>query len=190
MNKNFLELLEKMCLTFAPTGCENRMAALIEETVGGVAECKKDRLGNLIVHLKGNGKKILLSAGMDEAGFMVTDIDDKGYVRLDKTGSGDTGCFLGQRILLGNEQETILGVGGAKVLHLTSGGESSDTPAIDKLFVDTGLSSDDVKAKIEKGDFAAYEGAFRTLPAGYIAGKAMESRCACAILVSLILPLA
>jgi endoglucanase len=190
MNKNFLELLEKMCLTFAPTGCENRMAELIEEAVGGVADCKKDRLGNLIVHLKGNGKKIMLSAGMDEAGFMITDVDDKGYVRLDKTGGGDTGCFLGQRILLGNEQETLTGVGGAKVLHLASGAESSDTPAIDKLFVDTGLTKDEVSAKIEKGDFAAYEGTFRTLPSGYIAGKALESRCACAILVSLILTLA
>lgn len=189
MNKEFLDFLEKMCLTFAPTGCEERMAKLIEDAVCGVAECKRDRLGNLIVHLPGKGKKILLSAGMDEAGFMITDIDDKGYVRLDKTGSGDTGCFLGQKIVLGNEEQTIVGVGGGKVLHLTSGGEGTDTPAIDKLFVDTGLSKDEVVAKVEKGDFAAYEGSFKTLPAGYIAGKALESRCACAMLVSIILTL-
>ena len=189
MTGEFLNLLEKMCLTFAPTGCEERMAKLIEETVGDAAECKRDRLGNLIVHLPGKGKRILVSSGMDEASFMITDIDDKGYVRLEKTGSADTGCFLGQRMILGNEEHTLVGVGGGKVLHLTSGGEGSDTPAIDKLFIDTGLSKEEVSAKVEKGDFAAYEGRFLQLPADYIAGKALESRCACALLVTVILTL-
>ncbi|MBQ8399010.1 MAG: hypothetical protein IJX08_03475 [Clostridia bacterium] len=184
MKNQFFDLLKSLCEVFGPTGCEGRVADLIEKSLDGIP-CKKDAVGNLIVHLEGKGKKILVTAPMDEAGYMITDIDDKGYVRFEKTGNADTGCFAGKRLTLGNEETTISAVGGVKVLHL-AGGEAGDTPNADKVFAETGLSSEELKKQLDKGDFAALEGSLSTLPGGYLVGKALEARALCALLVEAI----
>lgn len=184
MKKEFFDLLKSLSEVFGPTGCEGRVADLIEASLDGIP-CKKDAVGNLIVHLAGKGKKILVTAPMDEAGYMITDIDDKGYVRFEKTGNADNGCFAGKRLTLGNEKELISAVGGVKVLHL-AGGEAGDTPATDKLFAETGLAAEELKKKLEKSDFAALEGSLSTLPGGYLVGKALEARALCALMIEAI----
>lgn len=182
MTKEFLDILSSLSLTFGPTGCECRVAQRIEEELSGFCACTYDRMGNLICHLLGGGEKTMIAVNMDEIGFMVTNIDDKGYIRIEPTGNADPSCFLGKELTVGNEETTIEGIGGGKVLHLA--GQPSDSPTFDKLFIDIGAEKkEDVEKTVEKGDFAAYKGEFLELAGGYIAGKALESRSGCAIVV-------
>lgn len=182
MTTEFYTLLSALSAEFGPTGCECRVAALIENELSGLCDCSRDRMGSLICHLPGKGEKLLLVAHMDEAGFMVTDIDDKGYLRIAPTGNADPACFLGKHLTVGNETVLLKGIGGGKVLHLTSGAERTDSPSFDKLFIDLGFQNkEEAEKQIEKGDFAAYSGGLSELPNGYLAGKALESRSMCAI---------
>ena len=182
MTTEFYTLLSALSAEFGPTGCECRVAALLEKELSGLCDCSRDRMGSLICHLPGEGEKLLLVAHMDEAGFMVTDIDDKGYLRIAPTGNADPACFLGKHLTVGNETVLLKGIGGGKVLHLTSGAERTDSPSFDKLFIDLGFQNkEEAEKQIEKGDFAAYSGGLSELPNGYLAGKALESRSMCAI---------
>ena len=103
MTTEFYTLLSALSAEFGPTGCECRVAALLENELSGLCDCSRDRMGSLICHLPGKGEKLLLVAHMDEAGFMVTDIDDKGYLRIAPTGNADPACFLGKHLTVGNE---------------------------------------------------------------------------------------
>ncbi len=182
MTENFLNTLFSLSLTFGPTGCEKRVAERIEEELKGICRCTYDRMGNLICHLPGHGEKLMIAAGMDEMGFMITDIDDKGYIRVAPTGSADPACFLGKEFTVGNESTLTEGVGAGKVLHLVD--RAGDSPTFDKLFIDVGAKTkEDAEKFAEKGDFAAYRGELFELPGDCVAGKALESRSGCAIVV-------
>lgn len=184
MTGKFKDFLSSLSLAFGPSGCECRVAEIIKNELSKICDCSFDKIGNLICHLPGKKEKLMITAPMDETGFMVTDIDDKGYIRVSQTGNADPACFLAKRFNVGNETELFAGFGGGKVLHLLSGGEHSDSPNFDKLFIDGGFENkDEVGKLIEKGDFAAYQGEFFTLPGGTVVGKALEARALCAVAV-------
>jgi len=87
---NLLEkggLLDKLCSLPGPTGYEGEVRAFIKDQVAPyVDEIKCDRLGNIIVHKKGNGKKVLIDAHMDEVGFIVTGFNEDGTLRFRSLG--------------------------------------------------------------------------------------------------------
>ena len=187
---------KELSLAFGPTGCEKRALDLIEKELKEVCECSRDRIGNLICRLPGTlprfekGDKpdrIALVCGVDEAGFMITKIDDKGYLRVERTGDADPSCFLAKKLLAGNEETLLEGIGGGEVLHLTEGGERSDAPDLKNLFVDLGCSKkEELEGKLDIGDFVSYKGEYFELPNDYIVGNALETRLNCAILVELL----
>ena len=70
-----------------PSGFEQGVGAYLGELAKPfVDEVYTDALGNVICHKKGEGKKIMLTAHMDLIGFMVTYIDEKGYIRFEPIG--------------------------------------------------------------------------------------------------------
>lgn len=187
---------KELSLTFAPTGCEKRALDLLQEELKDVCECSRDRIGNLVCRLPGTlpryekggaPDRIAFVCGVDEAGFMITKIDDKGYLRFERTGDADPSCFLAKKVLAGNEENLFEGIGGGKVLHLTEGSERTDAQDFCKYFVDLGMTKkEDLDGKLEPGDFVSYKGDYFELPNGYIVGKALETRMNCAILVELL----
>ena len=77
-----IELLSKICSVSGAPGHEKKIRNFI------IGEVKKeglaytvDNLGNLIVKIKGKKKRVLWwRAHMDEIGFIVKHIDEKGFV--------------------------------------------------------------------------------------------------------------
>ena len=66
-----------------------------------VDDLQVDRLGNLIATKRSadpDGPTILVVAHMDEIGFLVRFVDDRGFVRLQPLGSFDPRVLLAQRV--------------------------------------------------------------------------------------------
>ncbi|HHY99848.1 MAG TPA: M42 family metallopeptidase, partial [Tissierellia bacterium] len=75
------ELMKKLSDCFGPSGREKMIRELIIDEIKDYAdEITIDPLGNLIARKKGDGKKILFSAHMDQIGLMVTHVDEKGFL--------------------------------------------------------------------------------------------------------------
>ena len=77
-----IELLRELCLAFGPTGCEDNVADIIIGKIKESAhEIRRDLMGNVIAKMSfGNPakrKRIMVSAHMDEVGFIIKGIKDK-----------------------------------------------------------------------------------------------------------------
>ena len=67
------ELISRLTAVFGPAGQEEGIAQVISDLVRPYAdEITTDTLGNLIVHKKGSGPKLMFAAHMDSIGLVVT----------------------------------------------------------------------------------------------------------------------
>ncbi|MGM0395561.1 MAG: M42 family metallopeptidase [Bacillota bacterium] len=98
-----VELLEKLVSAYGPSGDEELISGTIRQEIADfVDDIKTDALGNLIARKKGKGKKIMVSAHMDQIGFMVTDIDKEGFLRFGNVGGISADISLSQKVIFKN----------------------------------------------------------------------------------------
>lgn len=136
----------------APTGFEGAVADIIKERLSSHAdEIRTDALGNLIVikKAKGNGgKRIMFAAHMDQIGFMVTDIDEKGYLRLAALGGINVSVSVARPIVFASGKEGVI--------HCEMERDGKDL-AMTHLFADVGATNREEAEKVAKiGDWAVY----------------------------------
>lgn len=105
------KLMNELSDIFSPSGREKNVREYIENQIKDyVDEIKVDALGNLIAHKKGTGKKIMFSAHMDQIGLLITDIDEKGFLRFCTVGGVSPHKTLDQRVIFDNGTQGIVSV--------------------------------------------------------------------------------
>ncbi|HIQ55933.1 MAG TPA: M42 family peptidase, partial [Pyrodictium sp.] len=146
-------LLKKFADAFGISGYEDEIRNLVIDEVREYAdEIWVDRLGN-VVAVKHSGvegaPRIVVDAHMDEIGFVVKHIDDKGFVYLAPIGGWSDIILPGQRIRIRTRDgRLVYGVIGSKPPHVMTPEEAKQVPTIDKLFVDIGVSSREEAEKL------------------------------------------
>jgi len=86
-------------------------------------EVSYDNLGSLIAKKKGSaeGPKIMVAGHLDEVGFMVSRIDDKGFLFFQPVGGWWNQVMLAQRVtVVTRKKGDITGVIGSKPPHILS----------------------------------------------------------------------
>jgi putative aminopeptidase FrvX len=151
------ELLKRLCETPGIPSREEQMRALVADEMRPlVDDLSMDAMGNVIGMKKGTGgPKVMVAAHIDEIGFIVKFIDDKGFVRLQPVGGWDPRNMVAQRVYVhGFAGRVLLGtlMPAAKPIHLLTSEEMNKPPKIEEFFVDLGLPGDEVKALVEVGD--------------------------------------
>ena len=141
-----VQLLEKLCMAFGPSGCEDAVAHILRETLMPYADAvTEDRLGTLILLYRGSGapsqsalveNRLMLAAHMDEPGFMIQSIDEKGYPHPTKLSVQDGSILTGRSVTVGNADHQISGYMGAMPAHKSGG-----TAKMDTLYVDIGAKN-------------------------------------------------
>ena len=93
----------------------------------------------------------MLSAHMDEVGFVVTGIDDDGFLRFSPVGGIDSRVMLGIHVRIGPNK--VKGVIGVKAAHLTTAEERKKMPPVTDMYIDIGAKSREEALKYfeEKG---------------------------------------
>lgn len=172
-------LLEKLINAFGVSGYEKEIRNVIKEEVKDYAdEITVDALGNLIVYKAGTGdnkKKIMASAHMDEIGFQVVKIDEKGQIRV---------RALGGIPVIGTAMNRVKFRNGIIGLVASTIKEKELTNDTKKLYIDIGASSKEEAEKYLKvGDVAAYVGDYAELKEDNVTGKALDDRIGCYILI-------
>lgn len=99
----WMEVMEALGRCFSPSGQESEAAQVIGALAAPYAdEVRTDAMGNLIVHKKGNGPKVMFAAHMDTLGLMVTHIEDSGLLRVGRLGGMDLREPLGTPVRFQN----------------------------------------------------------------------------------------
>ncbi len=169
------ELIIKLTEAFGPSGQESKIVEMIKgEIEGYVDEMFVDQIGNLIARKKGAGKKVMLSAHMDEIGFMVTHIEKEGFLRFTNIGGHSAYTLVGLRVIFDNG---VIGVIDSEVV--TNPSEIK----FDKLFIDIAAKDKEEAEKLVRvGDICGFYNP--TLVAqNRMIGNSMDDRAACAILI-------
>ncbi len=173
-------LIEKLCNAHGVSGDEGAVRELIKSYVAPFADdVTTDMLGNLIVYKKGrnSSKKVMISAHMDEVGFIISQITEKGYLRFKTVGGIDTRVILGKRVVFKNGVKGIIGI---KAVHLVSKEEEENVPKVSDLYIDIGASSEDeAKKHIAIGDYATFDTAYEEFGNNKIKAKAIDDRIGC-----------
>ncbi len=150
-----VQLLARICEAPGAPGYEKKIRELVLTELQGLAdEIRTDNMGNVIALKKGrsSAKKTMAAAHMDEIGFIVTHIDDKGFVRFNPVGGFDPKTLTSQRVLIHGRKD-VFGVMGSKPVHLMSPDERNKVTQIKDYFIDTGMTKKDVAKLVSVGDF-------------------------------------
>lgn len=107
-------------------------------------EVEQDGLGSLIAKKTGeeNGPKVMVTGHLDEVGFMVTKIDNKGFLSFQTVGGWWSQVMLAQRVtIVTRKGDTVTGVIGSKPPHILSPEARKKPVDIKDMFIDIGATS-------------------------------------------------
>jgi len=129
----------------SPSGYEEPMIrALKSELEPYVDEVYDTPRGNVVGVKRGtdkNAPSVALVAHMDQVGFAVHNIDDKGFVRFRRIGGPVTRAIQGQHVRILTEEGPVPGVVGIKPGHITTPEEASTVPHVEEMYIDVGAWS-------------------------------------------------
>lgn len=198
-----MELLKKLVLTAGVPGREDRVRELIAKHAKPlVDEMRVDAMGNLIAvrkprpapgskkktgvtRLSGSGSsdkplKVMLAAHMDQIGFIVKHIDDKGYVRVNAAGGFDTRNLFAKHVIVATSSGDLPGVmnPAGRPIHIATEEEKKKIPEVGDFIIDMGLTADQAKAKVKIGDMVTLTAPFVEM--GYaVASQCLDNRVGC-----------
>jgi putative aminopeptidase FrvX len=168
-------LLNQLTQAFGVSGYEREIREVIKEAVKGYAdEITVDALGNLIILKKGSGEnkvKIMTASHMDEIGFQVMKIEDKGFIKVRGLGGIPVGATVMNRVKFRNGTRGIVS-STVKIDEIKND--------IKKLYIDIGAQSKEEALKyVQVGDVASYDGEYLELKENNVVAKALDDRIGC-----------
>jgi endoglucanase len=184
-----VQLLKDLTEAHGVPGYESPVRALVRNYMDGLGEISQDKIGSLICKLEGAaaGPKVMLAGHMDEIGFMVRHISKEGFLSFIPLGGWFDQVLLGQRVVIKTRQGDVVGVIGAKPIHLLPAEERSKPVQKKDMYIDIGASSlEEVEAAgVRPGDPVVPRADFVVLanPKTYLS-KAFDDRVGTALVIS------
>src|SRR5688572_17963617 len=181
-------LLEQLSNAFGPSSHEDDVRDMLIDTVKPLAdELRTDRLGNVIATRRGRRDDVLLlDAHMDEVGFLVSYIEDSGFLRLMPLGGWDARVLPAHALRVRTRSgDDVRGVVGTLPPHITAESERSKAFKLEDLFVDIGATSrEEAESRgITVGSPAVPGYPFERVDADLVMGKAFDDRAGCTVAV-------
>lgn len=153
-----LGLFKNICETPGAPGHEDRIREVVIREIKGLAdEVHIDKMGNVTAIRRGRERlKVMSAAHMDEIGFIISHIDEKGFLRFHPLGGFDPKTLTAQRVIV-HGKEDVIGVMGSKPIHLMSPEERNKAPQLGDYFIDLGLPKNKVEKIISIGNTVTRE---------------------------------
>ncbi|MFV0255560.1 MAG: M42 family metallopeptidase [Erysipelotrichaceae bacterium] len=167
----------------APSGAERNASRVMKKYLDGyVDEIMYDNLGSIIGLKKGsgNGPKLMIMGHIDEIGFVITKIEDNGFLRFAPLG-GWWGHVLPAKRLVINTRDgkEIIGMVGNMAPHGLKPEVRNKVQSLDEMFIDLGVNNKEEVAEIgvRVGDFITPDTKFEVMNnPNFLMAKAWDDR--------------
>lgn len=149
-----VNLLSEICEAPGTSGFEQRIREIVlREVKPLVDEVTVDNMGNVIALKKGNpgGKKVMAAAHMDEIGFIISHIEENGFLHFHPIGGFDPKTLTAQRVIV-HGTEDLIGVMGSKPIHLMTPEERGKPLRLEDFFIDLGMPYEEVSKIVSIGN--------------------------------------
>lgn len=191
MNLDLSLLLDLSNLNGVP-GQEDAVRDLVLARLEGLAdEVRLDPLGNVVAFRAGRGpeprERVMISAHMDEIGFLVRYIDDKGFVRVQALGGFDPRNLFARNVTVQTRGGPLPGLmtPGGRPIHISSPDDRKKVPEVREFFLDLGLDAAEVKRQVRVGDMVTLDQTARQV-GKLVVGKAMDDRASVFMLLEVL----
>ncbi len=122
---------------------------------------------------------LMLEAHLDEIGFLVTHIDDNGFIYTAAAGGIDKRAITAQPVIVFGDKP-YYGVFCSTPPHLSKDGELL---AVEKCGIDIGLSGEEAKKAIPVGSRVSYAPSYTELNDNIVSSKALDDRAGIAAIL-------
>jgi endoglucanase len=191
MSLEFLkETFVRLVAVDSPPGFEEPMIRHFKETLAPyVDEVQETPRGNVVGIQRGTdpeAPKVALAAHMDQVGFTVFDVEERGFIRFRKLGGASNRAILGQRVRLATQKGSVPGVVGIKPGHVTPVSEANTVPPIEEMYIDVGAwSREEAKEMgIKVGTPIAFDAEPQVLANDLIASHAVDDKAGLTVLLA------
>ncbi|MBQ1508163.1 MAG: M42 family metallopeptidase [Erysipelotrichaceae bacterium] len=148
-----------------------------------------DNLGSLIALQKGKGRgkraKVAMFGHIDEVGFYVKKIEEKGFLRVVSAGGFWTPVLMSQEVIVTTrEGKEFHGTFGTPSVYMKGKEAQDHIWTIDELILDIGVDSKEEAESlgVRVGDMVTLDTSFRVLAnPNYLMGKAWDDRIGAAV---------
>ncbi|TQS76224.1 M42 family metallopeptidase [Ornithinibacillus gellani] len=187
-----LTMLKDLTDAKAISGNEKEARDVMEGYIKDYAdEVYTDNLGSLIAKKTGkqDGPKVMVAGHLDEVGFMVTRIDDKGFLYFQTIGGWWSQVMLAQRVTIVTDKGDVTGVIGSKPPHILSPEARKKPVDIKDMFIDIGASSKEeaLEFGVKPGNSVVPYFEFTPLKnEKMLLAKAWDNRIGCAIAIEVL----
>lgn len=173
MKQKLLEvLLSEMSVSGEEFTLQDKLERYMKETVETV-KCERDRIGDGMYTVEGkSGKKILLSAHIDEIGLMVTGADSDGFLKVTNVGGVKALAYPGHSVKIQTENGIVYG-------SVAADGKAmkSDGFGVKDLLVDIGASTrEEALRVVSPGDVVVPDTFIRELQNDRISARGLDDR--------------
>ena len=176
------ELLLRLSRATGVSGAEEGIARASEAELDGIAGCRRAPLGCVIATVgAGRGPKVMTASHMDEVGFIVTHIEEDGFLRVAQVGGIDRKLYASACVTVHTAQGDLPGVIASVPPHLRR--EEKELPAADAIAVDLGLSGEEARAAVQPGDRLTPDVPPAVLLDGSVSARALDDRACCAAVI-------
>lgn len=178
-NTEQMSFLKELLSTPSPSGFEapaarrwrkeaESFADLVDHDIAGNSWASSNQDGNFHVVIEGH---------IDEIGFIVTYIDDDGYIWVNAIGGWDDQVVVGQRVVIAGREGPVRGVIGKKAAHLLKSADRNKVTPLSDVWIDIGASDkDDAAARVEIGDPAVIDVAPLQLTDDLLVSRSIDNR--------------
>lgn len=180
-----IELLKRLCETPGVPGHEHRVRDLINTEIEGLFdEVAVDAMGSLLCTRSPrkktrNPKKVMLLCHMDEIGFLVSHITEKGFIYVNPVGGFDARNLFSRRVLVSTDEGDLKGVmnPGGRPIHIATPEERKKVPQVSEFIIDLGLG-ENTKEHVKIGDMVTMDEPLIEI-GEKVVSKALDNRIAC-----------
>lgn len=183
-----VELLRTLCDAFGPSGFEEEVCTTLQPLIAPyVDEMRVDTLGNLIATRRGTGDTtLLLDAHMDEIGFIISYVEESGFLRFTQTSGWDVRIVPAHAVTIRSDHgTTVKGYIGMPPPHILRPEDRDKPYAFEDLFIDIGVDSAEAVAAlgVRIGSPAVIAYPFEQLNENVVMARAIDDRAGCAVIV-------
>jgi len=175
-------LIKKLVEAYGPSGNEAQVRDLVRAEIGNLPDVVSvDALGNLIAVVKTkskSGRRVMLSAHLDEIGVIVSHVDERGFARFLNIGGVNPLTCLGGRVRFANGAIGVIGLDARRE-------DAGKPPTLAEFFLDFGATSRET-CPVQVGDAGGFYRPMEEAGEHRLIAKSLDDRIGVAVLIEVL----